>query len=204
MELVSFRLGPDADIRRDLERLVKRDNIAAAVVLGAVGSLSNVCLRFAGQNRHTTLEGSHEILTLSGTLGEGGVHLHMSVADEVGECKGGHVVYGCRVNTTLELVIGLLPDVSFLREMDEETGYKELKITQIDSVSETSQDDSLSDLSEEVLAEEGLAEEGLAEEGLAEESSEELQEEKTEEKTEERTKEENEEKNDGSADESFA
>ena len=142
MELVSFRLEPDADIRRDLERLVKRDNMAAAVVLGAVGSLSNVCLRFAGQNRHTTLKGSHEILTLSGTLGEGGVHLHMSVADEAGECKGGHVVYGCRVNTTLELVLGLLPDVSFLREMDEKTGYKELKVTQIDSAAETSQENS--------------------------------------------------------------
>jgi len=129
MELVSLRLQPEADIRRDLERLVKRDNISAAVVLGAVGSLSNVCLRFADQNKHTTLAGKYEILTLSGTLGEGGVHLHMSVADASGECKGGHVVYGCRVNTTLELVIGLVPDVKFERELDEVTGSKELKIS---------------------------------------------------------------------------
>ena len=42
MELVSLRLQPEADIRRDLERLVKRDDISAAVVIGAVGSLSNV------------------------------------------------------------------------------------------------------------------------------------------------------------------
>lgn len=157
MELASFRLEADADIRQDLERLIKRDNISAAVVLGAVGSLSNVCLRFAGQNRHTTLAGKHEILTLSGTLGEGGVHLHMSVADQLGECKGGHVVYGCRVNTTLELVIGLLPDVSFLRKMDEKTGYKELKVAQVDSASggklepsqENSSDSSPTEFSEE-------------------------------------------------------
>ncbi len=130
MELVSLRLHPDADIRRDLERLVKRDNIAAAVVLGAVGSLSNVCLRFADQNKYTTLVGKHEVLTLSGTLGKDGVHLHMSVADTQGECKGGHVVYGCRVNTTLELVIGLVSGVKFEREMDHSTGFKELKISQ--------------------------------------------------------------------------
>ena len=130
MELVSLRLHPDADIRRDLERLVKRDNIAAAVVLGAVGSLSNVCLRFADQNKHTTLAGKHEVLTLSGTLGKDGVHLHMSVANTQGECKGGHVVYGCRVNTTLELVIGLVSGVRFEREIDQSTGFKELKISQ--------------------------------------------------------------------------
>ncbi|MGD1897288.1 MAG: PPC domain-containing DNA-binding protein [Phormidesmis sp.] len=129
MELVSLRLESGADIRRDLERLVKRDKISAAVVLGAVGSLSNVCLRFADQNKHTTLKGKHEILTLSGTLGEGGVHLHMSVADTEGECKGGHMVYGCRVNTTLELVIGLVSGVKFDRVMDEKTGSKELEIS---------------------------------------------------------------------------
>ena len=129
MELVSLRLQPEADIRRDLERLVKRDDISAAVVIGAVGSLSNVCLRFADQNKHTQLAGKHEILTLSGTLSEEGVHLHMSVADTTGDCKGGHVVYGCRVNTTLELVIGLVPGVKFEREMDEATGIKELKIS---------------------------------------------------------------------------
>ena len=138
MELVSLRLQPEADIRRDLERLVKRDNIAAGVVLGAVGSLSNVCLRFADQNKHTTLAGKHEILTLSGTLGEGGVHLHMSVADDTGECKGGHVVYGCRVNTTLELVLGLVPNVKFEREMDDKTGSKELKISETVSESNSS------------------------------------------------------------------
>jgi len=129
MELVSLRLQPGADIRRDLERLVKRDRISAAVMLGAVGSLSSVCLRFADQNKHTTLEGLYEVLTLSGTLGEEGVHLHMSVADTTGDCKGGHVVYGCRVNTTLELVIGLISGVKFERKMDDNTGFKELKVS---------------------------------------------------------------------------
>ncbi|MEL7330849.1 MAG: PPC domain-containing DNA-binding protein [Cyanobacteria bacterium J06560_2] len=130
IEIMALRLEPGADVRRDLERLVKRDQIAAGVVLGAVGSLSKACLRFADQNKHTILEGKHEVLTLSGTLGEAGVHLHMSVADTEGDCKGGHVVYGCRVNTTLELVIGLVSGVTFGREMDEATGYKELKISE--------------------------------------------------------------------------
>ncbi len=132
MELVSLRLQPGADIRKDLEQLVQRDSISAAVVLGAVGSLSKVCLRFADQDKRTVLKGKYEILTLSGTLGEEGVHLHMSVADRSGKCKGGHVVDGCRVNTTLELVIGLLSGVQFHRVMDEKTGSKELKISKDD------------------------------------------------------------------------
>ncbi len=129
MELVSLRLQPGADVRQDLERLVKRDNISAAVVLGAVGSLSKVCLRFADQDKHVNLKGKYEILTLSGTLGKEGVHLHMSVADKSGKCRGGHVVYGCRVNTTLELVIGLISGVQFHRVRDENTGSKELEIS---------------------------------------------------------------------------
>ncbi|MEL7068075.1 MAG: PPC domain-containing DNA-binding protein [Cyanobacteria bacterium J06581_3] len=129
MELVSLRLEPGADVRRSLERLVKRDNISAGVVLGAVGSLSKACLRFADQNRHTTLMGKQEILTLSGTIGKEGVHLHMSVADEQGDCKGGHVVYGSQVNTTLELVIGLLTGVQFQRIFDPSTGFKELEVS---------------------------------------------------------------------------
>ncbi|MEL6555325.1 MAG: DUF296 domain-containing protein [Cyanobacteria bacterium J06621_11] len=183
MELVSFRLESGADIRRDLENLIKRDSISAAVVMGAVGSLSNVCLRFAGQNRHTTLGGnSYEILTLSGTLGEGGVHLHMSVADSLGECKGGHVVYGCRVNTTLELVIALLPHVSFMREMDENTGYKELKIAQRDDSLEEQLENRSEDSPEQSpdeFPEEMHSEEVPAEGQAKEEQSEELPEQST-------------------------
>ena len=41
---------------------------------------------------------------------------------------GGHLCAGARVRTTAELVIGLLPEWRFLRELDPATGYAELEI----------------------------------------------------------------------------
>ena len=128
-ETLALRLNPGTDVRQALEVLVQKENISAGVVLGAVGSLSHVCLRFASQDVHTTLQGKHEILTLSGMLSEEGVHLHMSVADSQGVCRGGHVVYGCTVYTTLEIAIALLPQTKFQRILDESTGFKELKVS---------------------------------------------------------------------------
>ena len=128
IETLVLRLGPGADVREALEAIAQGQNISAGVILGAVGSLSRVRLRFAGQDGHAELEGKHEVLTLSGMISEAGVHLHMSVADSQGMCKGGHVVYGCEVYTTLEIAIAQLPNITFHRALDEETGFLELKV----------------------------------------------------------------------------
>lgn len=128
IETIALRLLPGADIRRDLENLAKKEHISAAVILGAVGSLSQANLRYAGQDEHTALAGKQEILTLSGMLSSAGVHLHMSVSNAQGECRGGHVVYGCLVYTTLEIAITLIPQLEFQRVPDAATGFKELKI----------------------------------------------------------------------------
>ncbi|MEM8505810.1 MAG: PPC domain-containing DNA-binding protein [Cyanobacteria bacterium P01_D01_bin.1] len=124
----ALRLSPGTDIRRFLEGFAKQQEIKAGVILGAVGSLSVSCLRFAGKDVHTELVGKHEVLSLSGMLSDEGVHLHMSVANSDGECKGGHVVYGCIVYTTLEIAIALLPNTKFQRSFDESTGFNELDI----------------------------------------------------------------------------
>ena len=44
-----------------------------------------------------------------------------------GSVIGGHVMGG-RVFTTLELVVGTLPGVEFVREIDNATGYDELVV----------------------------------------------------------------------------
>lgn len=134
MKTLAIRLNPGEDIRRALEALAKKEQITAGLILGAVGSLSKTCLRFAGNETHTELLGKHEILTLSGMISAAGVHLHMSVGNSQGQCIGGHVVNGCEVYTTLELVIGVLSHVTFQREFDQVTGFKELKIIREESV----------------------------------------------------------------------
>jgi hypothetical protein len=70
-----------------------------------------------------------EILSLSGTLSPDGSHLHIAVAGSRGEVIGGHLCAGSLVRTTAELLIGLLPQWRFNRELDPTTGYAELQIS---------------------------------------------------------------------------
>jgi hypothetical protein len=41
---------------------------------------------------------------------------------------GGHVAPGCRVRTTAEVLLALLPEWAFTREPDTATGYAELVV----------------------------------------------------------------------------
>jgi predicted DNA-binding protein with PD1-like motif len=86
-------------------------------------------LRFAGATEATAIRGDLEILSLSGTLSPDGVHLHIAIADSSGAVIGGHLCASSRVRTTAELVIGLLPEWQFKREIDPVTGFAELRIS---------------------------------------------------------------------------
>jgi hypothetical protein len=50
------------------------------------------------------------------------------VADKDGKTIGGHMMDGCLVYTTAEIVIGEANDLVFFREEDSTTHLKELKI----------------------------------------------------------------------------
>ncbi|MGB0563740.1 MAG: PPC domain-containing DNA-binding protein [Spirulinaceae cyanobacterium] len=128
---IALRLEPGDDVRQTLEAIAQRQNIQAGFVWSAVGSLATVRLRFADAETAAELPGKHEVLNLSGTLSAAGVHLHLLVADAQGNCRGGHLVAGCTVYTTLELVIGQLADVRFERIMDAQTGFPELAIVPV-------------------------------------------------------------------------
>ncbi|MET0856356.1 MAG: PPC domain-containing DNA-binding protein, partial [Telluria sp.] len=80
----------------------------------------------AGAAQPTEFRGDLEILTLAGSLALDGAHLHMSIADAQGRVFGGHVAAGCIVRTTAEILLALLPDHAFSREMDAGSGYPEL------------------------------------------------------------------------------
>ncbi len=75
-----------------------------------------------------TFDEPMEIVSLAGTLGPDGPHVHISLARRDGACIGGHLVRGCIVHTTVELVIGELPEVEFRRPLDPATGYDELSV----------------------------------------------------------------------------
>mgnify|MGYP000929381339 CR=1 FL=1 len=65
---------------------------------------------------------------LAGTIAANGSHLHASLADASGVVQGGHLAYGCLVRTTAEVLLGLLPGLSFRREPDLRTGFAELVV----------------------------------------------------------------------------
>jgi predicted DNA-binding protein with PD1-like motif len=130
LETLTLRLGPGADLRASLEQLVAEQRFAAGCVLCCVGSLDGAMLRLAARDEAGRIDGPLEIVSLVGTLSPDGVHLHVAVADASGVCIGGHQLAGCKVRTTAEIVIGVLPALAFNRRPDEATGYRELAIRQ--------------------------------------------------------------------------
>lgn len=123
-----LRLLPGDDLRAALAAALAANGAQAAFVVAGIGSLGPACIRLAGAEAVTPLEGEFEILTLSGTLARDGVHLHIAVADSAGRVTGGHVAHGCIVRTTAEVLVTLLPGWSFSRTPDARTGYDELAI----------------------------------------------------------------------------
>jgi predicted DNA-binding protein with PD1-like motif len=128
----AFRLGPGADLKRALASFVGAEGLGAAFVAACVGSLSKARLRMpalAGEpDAVLTLEEPTEIVSLSGTLSPEGPHLHIALSRRDGQCLGGHLLDGCIVHTTAELVLGEMADLSFRRLQDPGTGHRELSV----------------------------------------------------------------------------
>ncbi|PHX67704.1 MAG: DNA-binding protein [Cyanobium sp. Baikal-G2] len=128
MKVVPLRMQPGDDLRQALETWMGEQEEQAGCVISAIGSLSMVQLRFAGAAAATTIHGELEILSLSGTLSADGAHLHIAIADSSGAVIGGHLCPDSLVRTTAELVLGLLPEWRFSRELDPATKFAELQI----------------------------------------------------------------------------
>ena len=124
----AFRLKPGEDLRAGIQRRCDEAGIEAGWDCTCVGSLTDYGLRFADQMDCTTGAGRFEILSLSGTVSKNGSHLHLSIADADGRTIGGHLLDGCRVYTTAEIVLCESKDHAFTREVDGSTPWKELQI----------------------------------------------------------------------------
>ena len=129
LKAYALRLKPGDDLRQQLNAFVAAHYLEAGAVLTCVGSLTDVSLRLANQENATYYHGHFEIVSLVGTLSAtGGGHLHLAVADSTGRTLGGHLLDGCRVYTTAEVVLGALPALQFVRETDATFGYQELVV----------------------------------------------------------------------------
>jgi len=131
IETVAFRLRPGEDLCVGLEKIAADNNIQAGCVLACVGSLTVAVLRLANRDEHTTFEGHFEIVSLTGTLSIHGSHLHISISDSEGRTIGGHLVEGCKVYTTAEIVISAFPELVFTRQPCHLSGYDELVVESV-------------------------------------------------------------------------
>ena len=120
------RLRRGDDLLLSIRELAKQKNIAAGVVLSAVGCISKGRVRDASGVTVREIPDHCEIVSLIGTVSAQRCHLHIALSREDLATIGGHLCVGCIVNTTCELVIAELPGVSFGVENDPETGYDEL------------------------------------------------------------------------------
>lgn len=128
LKAYALRLRPGQDLKQELIAFVAAHQLKAGAVLTCVGSLTNVALRLANQAAATSYHGHFEIVSLVGTLSLAGSHLHLAVADNTGRTLGGHLLDGCRIYTTAELVLAELPALAFRRETDATFGYQELTV----------------------------------------------------------------------------
>lgn len=128
MRNYTFRLSPGQDLYNSIEMFVQETNIEAGCLLSGVGSLTQLTLRFANQEIHAVQTGHFEIVSMTGTLSIHGSHLHVSVSDGEGKTIGGHLVPGCSIYTTAEIVILAFDDLVYKREFAQDSGYEELVV----------------------------------------------------------------------------
>ena len=121
-----IRLHRGDDLMLSIKQLCKEKNIAAGVVLSAVGCISEGRVRDASGVTIREITDHYEIVSLNGTVSKQRCHLHIALSKEDLSTIGGHLVSGCIINTTCELVIAEIPGVRFGVEEDPETGYDEL------------------------------------------------------------------------------
>lgn len=126
MKIHCIRLRRGQDLMLSIKELCREKNIAAGVVLSAVGCISEGRVRDASGVTIRQIEDHCEIVSLNGTVSAQRCHLHIALSKEDLSTIGGHLCPGCIINTTCELVIGELPGIRYGVEHDAETGYDEL------------------------------------------------------------------------------
>ena len=132
MRSICLRLRRGDDLLLSIRRLAEREGLRCAAVLSGVGCVTEARVRDASGVTVRELNEPLEIVSLMGTLSAARTHLHIALAREDLTVLGGHLMEGCIVNTTAEVVLLELDGVRFGAEWDGETGYDELAILSLE------------------------------------------------------------------------
>jgi predicted DNA-binding protein with PD1-like motif len=131
------RLHKGSDLKLEIKRIAKENHFSAACIVNAVGSLSKLIIRTDVRDGKPVIKeyGKVEIVSLIGTIGKDGGHLHIHIAggQTNGNVVGGHLVDGCIVHTTVELMFLVMNDMEFKTVLDPNTGFDELLVKKLKS-----------------------------------------------------------------------
>ena len=125
----AFRLKPGDDLFLSIKKYVIEKKIQAGFIMTCVGSLQEINIRLANADKFLVKKDHFEIVSLVGCVGcNDRYHLHISVSDNEGNTKGGHLKENNIVYTTAEIVLGELPKLSFNKVNNPGEDWPELQI----------------------------------------------------------------------------
>lgn len=126
MKEFAIRLKENDNITTEIKKICLDNNFNTVVVLSSVGSIKHLKIRLAKAIDTIDIDKDYEILSINGTVSKGKSHLHICVSDDKGVCVGGHLLPGTIVNTTCELVLGVLEEYESERNYDNNTSFSEI------------------------------------------------------------------------------
>jgi len=142
--MIVMKLGPGCDLLKSLEQVAVKEGIESAVIVSGTGSLRRATIRnvksipekppITDDNRvYTPRDEPLELLSFNGNLsrkdGQVFIHCHISISSGVedGRSYGGHLVEGCIVLATCEVVIAEISGLKMERRLDSDTMVNELE-----------------------------------------------------------------------------
>jgi len=124
--IVFARLNEDEDLLENINLAANQSNVKTGMFT-LIGALKHATVGFYHEGKHETIHinGPLEIVSCIGNIslkeGKPFAHAHVALSDEKGDAKGGHVMPGCIIGPTGELVLIEAKDLHLTRKFDEKT-----------------------------------------------------------------------------------
>lgn len=130
--MVVAKLSKGENVFTALREIIARHEIVSGLVISGIGMLRDVKLGYFSGEEHEprVFKKPRELLALHGSItteGETVIHLHCALSDETYNVVGGHLI-DAEVAVVAELTIARLKKMRLGRELNPETGLKELAV----------------------------------------------------------------------------
>jgi len=123
--IIFSRIFEDEDLLEGIKKRVKESKVKAGLLF-LIGSLKEACLGFyeEGEYKRIEIKKPLEIASCMGNIsvkenGELIIHAHMVVSDKSGNAYGGHLLKGCKVAATAELMLIEALEVDLKRKFED-------------------------------------------------------------------------------------